>query len=70
MHPPEEFLKHAAECKLMARFAREPEDEATWRRMAERWLQCAELYTTQSLAAHDNTRTRRPRSQPLRWAHH
>ena len=65
MHPPEEFLKHAAECKLMARFAHKREDKATWRRMAERWVRCAELYTTQSLAAQE-----RSRSQPLRWAHH
>ena len=70
MHPPEEFLKHAAECKLMAKFARKREDKATWRRMAERWVRCAELYTTQSLAAHDNTPTKRARSQPFRWAHH
>src|SRR5260370_13518636 len=51
MNPPEEFLKHAAECELMAKFARKPEDKDTWRRMAERWLRCAELFTKQSLAA-------------------
>ena len=38
MSPPEEFLKHAAECELMAKFSRRREDKETWRRMAERWL--------------------------------
>ena len=37
MHPPEEFLKHAAECELMAKFARKPEDKATWNEMADRF---------------------------------
>jgi hypothetical protein len=51
MHPPEEFLKHAAECELMAKFTRDPESKATWRRMAERWNLCAEVSTSQNLAA-------------------
>ena len=51
INPPDEFLKHAAECELMARSARKPEDKETWRRMAERWLRCAELFTKESLAA-------------------
>ena len=42
MSPPEEFLKHAAECELMAKFARKREDKESWRRMAERWLRCAD----------------------------
>jgi hypothetical protein len=70
MNPPEEFLKHAAECELMAKFARKPEDKDTWRRMAERWLRCAELFTKESLAARDNMPTKRSRSPTLRWAHH
>src|SRR5215831_14142920 len=43
MHPSEKFLKHAAECKRMARFARELQDKVTWGQMSERWLRCAEL---------------------------
>jgi hypothetical protein len=43
MHPSEEFLKHAAECKRMARLAREPQDRLTWKQMSERWLRCAQL---------------------------
>jgi hypothetical protein len=51
MNPPEEFLKHAADCTQMAKFARDPLSKATWSRMAERWLQCAELAKRQSLSA-------------------
>jgi hypothetical protein len=33
----EEFLKHAAECKLTAKLARDPASKAAWSQMAERW---------------------------------
>jgi len=68
LNPPEEFLKHAAECELMAKSARKLEDKESWRRMAERWLRCAELFTKQSLAARDNAPSKR--ATTLRWAHH
>jgi hypothetical protein len=68
MHPLEEFLKHAAECKRMARFAREPQDRATWRRMAERWLRCAEVFEKESLSSRP---TQKQAADPaLGWAHH
>jgi hypothetical protein len=69
LNPPDEFLKHAAECELMAKSARKPEDKETWRRMAERWLHCAETFTNQSLAARDNAPNKRARAPGLRWAH-
>jgi hypothetical protein len=43
MMPSEEFMRHAAECELMAKFARNPEDKKVWSRMSERWIRCAEL---------------------------
>jgi len=70
MSPPEEFLKHAAECELMAKFSRRREDKETWRRMAERWLRCADLFTKQSLAARDMASAKRRSAATLRWAHH
>jgi hypothetical protein len=70
MHPPEEFLRHAAECELMAKFARKPEDKATWKQMAERWLRCAELFTQESLAAGTNARRKQSRNATLKWAYH
>ena len=47
MNPSEEFLRHAAECQQMARFTRDPASKATWSRMAERWLRCAEAFQRQ-----------------------
>jgi hypothetical protein len=52
MNPPDEFLKHAADCEQMAKFARDPESKATWNRMAVRWRQCAEKFTSESFMAH------------------
>ena len=34
MHPPDVFLRHAAECDVMAKFTRDPQTSATWRGMA------------------------------------
>ena len=50
MTPPDEF-QHAADCEQMAKFARDPQGKATWKRMAERWRRCAEKFTSESLAA-------------------
>ena len=43
MNPSEEFRKHAADCQQMAKSTRDPASKATWSRMAERWLRCAEV---------------------------
>ena len=51
MNPPDEFLKHAAQCEQMAKFTRDTESKATWKRMAERWRRCAERFASQSLTA-------------------
>lgn len=59
MNPSEEFLRHAADCQRMAKFARDPASKATWNRMAERWLRCAETFNRQSAAARPPTRHRR-----------
>ncbi len=58
MNPSEEFLRHAADCEKMAKFTRDPESRATWTRMAERWLDCAERFKLQISATQ--------RSQPRR----
>jgi hypothetical protein len=51
MHPPEEFLKHAADCEAMAKSTRDPQSKATWKRMADRWRGCAEVFTRDTLTA-------------------
>jgi hypothetical protein len=43
MDTPAEFRKHAADCEIMARVSRDPETKAAWKRMAERWVLCANL---------------------------
>ncbi len=70
MNPPEEFLRHAAECELMAKFTRDPESRATWSHMAERWIRCAELFESQSLAAHQGPLAKRHRKSAPESAHH
>jgi hypothetical protein len=37
------FLRFAAECEVMAKFSRSPENRAVWRGLAQRWVRCAEL---------------------------
>ena len=61
MYPPEEFLKHAAECKQMAKLTRDPASKATWSQMAERWVQCADVAKVQSSTARLSTPARRNR---------
>jgi hypothetical protein len=51
MSPSEQFLRHAAECEMMSEFSHNSENQAVWKRMAERWIRCAELYDTQTTAA-------------------
>jgi hypothetical protein len=59
MNPSEEFRRHAIECQQMAKFTRDPASKATWSRMAERWLHCAEVFQRQSSAAQPSKRQQR-----------
>jgi hypothetical protein len=43
MHTTDRFLRFAAECEVMAKFTRSPENKAVWNGLAQRWLRCAEL---------------------------
>lgn len=56
MNPSEEFRRHAAECQQMAKFTRDPASKATWSRMAERWLHCAEVFQQQRPATQPSKR--------------
>jgi hypothetical protein len=62
MNLSENFAKFAAECELMAKFTRIPENRTVWIRMAERWLRCAELNDRQTSAAHDANLAKRHRT--------
>jgi hypothetical protein len=43
MNPAEEFRRHAGECRRMALDTRDLESKASWDRLADRWVRCAEL---------------------------
>jgi hypothetical protein len=43
MDPVELYRKHAVECRQMAKLLRGAESKASWNRIAERWLRCAEF---------------------------
>jgi hypothetical protein len=66
MDPSDEFLKHAADCQRMAKFTRDPESRATWNRMAERWMDCAERFKRDSLI-HRSTAKRYRRAVAEDW---
>jgi hypothetical protein len=68
INPSREFLIHAADCKRMARFTHDSENELAWTRMAERWQQCAEWFKSQALAA-DHHPIARHRPRQFRFAH-
>jgi hypothetical protein len=69
MNPSEKFLRFAAECELMAKFTRNPENKTVWTRMAERWLRCAQLYDQEASAARTAMSTKRHRAPTHSWAH-
>lgn len=43
MNTSDRFLRFAAECEVMAKFSRSPENRAVWSGLAQRWQRCAEL---------------------------
>ena len=43
MNTSDRFLRFAAECEVMAKFSRTPENRAVWNGLAERWVRCAKL---------------------------
>jgi hypothetical protein len=52
MNTSEKFLRFAAECEVMAKFTRSAESRATWTRLAERWIRCAEMVERNGMASH------------------
>jgi hypothetical protein len=64
----QQLLKHAAECEETARFTRDLESKATWRRIAERWRRCAEVILCESSACQDRANERRKANEHRRRA--
>ena len=61
MTPSEHFLRFAAECESMAKLTHDQENKPVWRRLAERWVRCAELAERQNVTLNDAHRRRRHR---------
>lgn len=73
MNMSEQFQRFASDCEVMAKFTSNPENQLVWRRMAERWVQCAELYNPwltllgqRSIIGNPHTTTGLIRGQPNR----
>ncbi len=49
MDATDRFLRFAAECEIMAKSTRRPEDKAVWNGLAQRWVRCAELIEQEHL---------------------
>ena len=47
MNAADRFLRFAAECEVMAKFSRSPENRMVWSGLAQRWQRCAELVDRQ-----------------------
>jgi hypothetical protein len=69
MVPAEEFIRHAAECKSMADSSRDPENKKVWRRMAERWMRCAELAQKQAFLRQGRSKRKLDRKPTLARTH-
>jgi len=67
MVPSEVFLLHAAECEYMAEFSSDPVNREVWRRMAARWIRCAEMARQQD--PRQRARKIRLHRKPAHWAH-
>jgi hypothetical protein len=67
MSASEKFRKFASECRAMAKFARSPENKATWDGLAARWVQCAELNELRSSTATLDRMARRHRRPIRSW---
>ncbi len=61
MHTADRFLKFAAECELMAKSTRSPENRAVWNGLAQRWLRCVELLEQQEASLRRNAATLKKR---------
>jgi hypothetical protein len=69
MSTSEKFLRFAAECELMAEITPSPENEMVWRRIAERWVRCAELSERRSALSRAAGPMKRHRQPEPRWVH-
>jgi hypothetical protein len=71
MDTPAQFSKYAVDCETMAKMSRDPETQAVWKRMAERWITCAKLAEDQDLFQRrrkEENHSKPHRRPPHHWA--
>jgi hypothetical protein len=71
MDTPAQFSKYAVDCETMAKMSRDPETQAVWKRMAERWITCAKLAEDEDLVQlrrKEENRSKPHRRPPHHWA--
>jgi hypothetical protein len=61
VHTTDRFLRFAAECEVMAKFTRSPENKAVWTGLAQRWLRCAELMDQEQASLRQPSSAKRQR---------
>ena len=69
MDAPAQFHKYAADCETMVEVSTDPETQAVWKRMAERWFLCANSAENEDLSLRRQLEERRskPHRNPHAW---
>ena len=70
MNTSDRFLRFAAECEVMAKFSRSPENRTVWSGLAQRWQRCAELLEHQYSYSNDRTRSVKHHSRQMHHSTH
>jgi len=65
MNTSDRFLRFAAECEVMAKFSRTPENRAVWSGLAERWIRCARLMNHQDYSEGRSRRSLKRHPKPV-----
>lgn len=67
MDPIQEFRRHAADCRQMAKLTKDSSDKAVWESLAERWERCIEAQSVLAEAA-AASRTSKRRFRAKEWS--
>jgi hypothetical protein len=70
MNTADRFLRFAAECEVMAKISRSPENRTVWSGLAQRWQRCAELLDHQYSYSNDRISSRKRYPKAMHSATH
>lgn len=63
------FLRFAAECEVMAKSTPSPANKVVWRRIAERWVRCAQWMEQRNSLAQTEASMKRHRKPAKNLLH-